>query len=105
MISEFNKYTKNKNLDIKIKLNLFTLNNSTIYIDSYGSYLETILLKKNKNVDILIYDIANSPKFGPHLLDLKKYLPKEHIDLYKNDFNILSEGCSYKNKLVGLVNK
>ncbi|ORY31687.1 hypothetical protein LY90DRAFT_76374 [Neocallimastix californiae] len=60
------------------------------------------LLKKSSKYDLYFYDNAYTQTYGPYLLDLKQYLPKEHIDIYNSE--LLSQSCEYENKLVGLVN-
>jgi len=69
--------------------------------EAYGSQVEQILKKKNNKYDMFYYDNGYTQKYGPYLLDLKKYLPKEHIDIY--DPKILEMACKYDEALVGLV--
>jgi len=103
IIDEFNKYSVEKNLNITLNLQLYTPMNSTIYTDDYGSVVESFLKKKKENTyDIFFYNNIYSPRFGKYFYDLKEILPKEHIDMY--DPFVLSQSCSYGNKIVGLVN-
>jgi len=111
LINNFNNYAKDENKDIKLELNLLTPANSSNNINDYGLFLESVLQKetvknenaKNFNYDIIFYDPIYSYRFGPYLLDLKKILPKSHIDMYNQ--KILNETSFYEDKLVGIVSK
>jgi len=64
--------------------------------------IETLVKKAKKNkYHFYFYDSTYISNYGPYLLDLSQYLPKDHIDIYNSD--ILSYTCYYKDKLVGLV--
>ena len=101
MAKEFNKYSKENNLNITLNLILLTPENSTIFFNDYESTLESLFKKGSDKYDIIVFDVVYSQKFGPYFLDLKKYLPQNHIDLYNS--NLLSFIGTYKNKIVGLV--
>jgi len=92
---DFFKYTEGKNLNAKINPYFILYKNSK---NSLQSSIESSL----KNFyDIFIYDSVHLNVFDPYLLDLRNYLPKEHIEMY--DSRIINETCIYKEKLIGLV--
>jgi len=61
--------------------------------------LESLFQKKSNKYDIYFYDNIYTTRFEPHLLNLKKVIPEELIDLYKP--GIASKTCVIKNKWVG----
>jgi len=84
--------------------------------DSYANFKSLVesSLKKSNNIyndsnneihstkfDIYIYDNRYTNIYGPYLLDLKDNLPKGFIEMY--DSKIVSELCTYNDKVVGLV--
>eukprot|EP00833_Pecoramyces_ruminatium_P010810 jgi/Orpsp1_1/1184842/evm.model.c7180000091215.1 len=99
-VNGFNKYAKENNIDIRIKLNLMTRKNFTLSIENSILMIESLLKKRNNKYDIYFYDNADIRKYYPYLLDLSQYLPEEHIDIY--DKNIISQTCLYQDKLIGL---
>jgi ABC-type glycerol-3-phosphate transport system substrate-binding protein len=101
LIDSFNKYSRNNNLDITIKLNLLSKENSTAGVTEYESTIEHLLKKqKSEKYDIIYYDNIFSRKFAPYLVDLTEYLPQEHIDLYQNE--ITKQTSYYNDKLIGI---
>ncbi|ORX83189.1 periplasmic binding protein-like II [Anaeromyces robustus] len=102
MVNDFNNYSSKNNLNITINLNMLTNQNSTFDLSDYGSMVETLLKKKSKKYDFIIYDIIYTPKFAPYFLNLYNNIEKEHLDVY--DKNILTQSSVYNNRLVGLVN-
>ena len=102
MIKDFNKYSLENNINIEIKLNLVSSDNSTSIVTDYGSMIESVIKKsKNNKYHIYFYDNVYTYLYGPHLLDLYNYISKDHIDLYES--KIIDYTCKYKEKLVGLV--
>ncbi|OUM60635.1 hypothetical protein PIROE2DRAFT_13540, partial [Piromyces sp. E2] len=99
IINDFNEYSEENNLNITININVHTNADYTNF-ESFANSVESLLLKKTNKYDIYYYDNAYTVKYGPHLLDLKKHLPKEHIEMYNAD--VLEKTCVYENKLVGL---
>jgi len=102
IINEFNNYSKENNLNIEIKLNLFTTSNTTYSLNDHRSMIESLLIKNSDRYDIYFYNNLNTSKFGPYLLDLNELLSKNETEIFNAD--ILSKSCWYKDKLVGLVN-
>ncbi|KAG4085088.1 periplasmic binding protein-like II [Neocallimastix lanati (nom. inval.)] len=99
-IKDFNSFSSENNLNINVKLNLFSNLNSTINYNDYASMIEVLLKRNSRKYDIYLYDNIYTENYGKYLIDLKKYLPEDHIKMY--DSNVLSQTCSYNNKLVGL---
>jgi len=100
-IDSFNEYSKKNNLNIKVKLNLLSNSNTTFFMNNLGYMVESLLKKKKSKYDIFFYDNTFTSSYGPYLLDMSKYLEKDHIDMYNKQ--ILSQIGYYKDKLVGLV--
>jgi len=101
VVKKFNKYSKENNLEIDLKLNIFTEDNYTGSYFSYGDVIESVLKKSKTKYDIYTYDNAFVLKFGSYFLDLKEYLSEDLIKLYNK--KIISYTCIYKNKLIALV--
>jgi len=97
LIDEFNNYAIENDINIRISLNLFEYSDK---YDTFGTLVEALLMKKTKKYDLFFYDSSYTQKYGKHLLDLNKYLPKEHIEMYNK--KIISESCMYKDKLIGI---
>jgi len=108
--NEFEKYATENNLNITVNAESITFANPSDSLSHFISIVETSLKKnndknfkndnKNKKFDIYIYDNKYTNLYGPYLLNLKDYLPKEYIEMY--DSKIVSELCSYQDKVVGL---
>ena len=89
-------------MNIKINFNLFSNDNSTFTnMENFGIMVEGLLRRKKDKYDIFFYDNSYTSTFGPYLLDMSKYLDKDHIDMY--DQRILSQIGYLGDKLVGLV--
>jgi len=101
LVNEFNRYSKENDLDIELEMNLFSDQNVTFNVDEYGSLIDALLFKKSDKYDVYCFDPVYTIKYAPFLLDLKNELPKEHMDLY-----ISGDGEKvgvYNDKWVGLV--
>jgi len=94
---DFNKYAEENNIDIYINMKVVQKSDS---FEAFGSQVEQTLKKKNNKYDIYYYDNGYTQKYGPYLLNLKKYLSKDHIGIY--DPKILEMACEYDDALVGL---
>jgi len=101
MVNDFNNYAKEKKLNITLNLKTFVSFLNFTNQESFGTAVEHLLNKKNNKYDLYYYDNAYTPKYGKYLLNLRKYLPKEHIEMYQP--KLLEETCEYEDKLVGLV--
>ncbi|KAG4093471.1 hypothetical protein H8356DRAFT_948826 [Neocallimastix lanati (nom. inval.)] len=77
LVDEFNKYSKQNNLNINLKLNLLSVFNSSNNIKDYESTLEYIFKKDDTKYDIIFYDKIHSKKFGSYLLDLQDFIPEK----------------------------
>jgi len=102
LVNEFNKYSIENNLNITINLIIFTPMNSSSGVDDFGSMIETLFKKSSDKYDLYFYDNIYSRRFEPYLIDLKDKLPEDYINEYNP--NIISQACTYNNKIVGLVN-
>eukprot|EP00833_Pecoramyces_ruminatium_P017622 jgi/Orpsp1_1/1191654/evm.model.d7180000087585.1 len=100
VINEFNKYSKLNNLDIKLQFVLFSEKNTSIGRDQYDSTIDLYLKKKTKKFDLYIFDPIYTKRYSSHFIDLNKWLPKEHLDLYSS--GEAKKICVYNNKWVGL---
>jgi len=98
---EFNAYTKSKNLDVTVNVELLVFDKPTDSYTNFKSLIVSLFKKSNNMYDIFYYDSLYSFIFGPYLLNLKDYLPKEFIEMY--DAKIINETCTHQNSLVGLV--
>ncbi|ORX49624.1 periplasmic binding protein-like II [Piromyces finnis] len=87
LIKKFNEYSKNNNLNIKVKLNIITPSNSTVYISDYGTTIETLLSKKSDKYDIYFYDNVYTKRYGKYFVNFKKKIPQEHLNMYKSEFS------------------
>jgi len=96
---EFNNYAIREGLDIQLKFFLFSIENTTNQWDSFDSAIHTLLQQKKQKYDIFIYDPLYTRRYSPHLVNLKEYLSKDHLDMYLGDSEKLGV---YKNKWVGL---
>ena len=102
MVNDFNAYAKEKGLNIKLDLILFTSENSTIEVKDYEAQLDSIFSRRSNKYEIIFFDNIYTSKFGPHLLDLRELnIPKEHLDMYLD--GIASRTCVHNNRVVGLV--
>ncbi|ORX81963.1 periplasmic binding protein-like II [Anaeromyces robustus] len=97
-INEFNRYSKEQNLDIDVKLIIVSPSNSTTLIDDYGSTIDILLQKKSEKYDIIFFDSIYIHKFGSHFIDLSEWIPEKHINKFnEKDIN---QTCYHNNKLV-----
>ena len=101
IVKQFNKYAEENNIDIRIKIDIYSPTNSSLYVNDFGSEIEYLVRRKSKKYDIFFYDTMYSPRYAPYFLDLSKYLPENHIAMYSS--TIANQTCTYKGKWVGLV--
>jgi len=103
LLDFFNEYSQENNLNITVKLDLLTILDMQFSLPNFGSYVESLLNKKDKEIpyDIFIYDQAYIRKYSSNLLDLKDFLTKEEINRY--DPYLISETCVYDDRLIGMV--
>jgi len=99
---DFNEYARKNNIDITLKITVFTSANSTVYTDGGKITIESLLENKSDKYDIYFYFYSNVHGYGEHLLDLTGYISPETIELY--DSNIFRRTCIINNRLVGFVN-
>jgi len=101
MVNDFNEYAEEQNLNVTLTVTIFTEADLKNF-EAFANAVETLLAKKSRKYDLYYYDNAYTVKYGPHLLDLKRYLSKDQISMYNR--NIIEMSCIYEDKLVGLVN-
>ncbi|ORX84991.1 periplasmic binding protein-like II [Anaeromyces robustus] len=99
LIDGFNKYAKENDLDINLKLVMLTPENSTSSLVDYSVFMDTLLKKRSTKYDLYFFNSAYIDSYSAHLLNLNDYLPKEFINMY--DPGIIKL-CTYKDKLPGL---
>jgi len=58
MINDFNRYSKKKDLNITLHLNIYTNSNSSNNVNDYGTMVESLLKKRTKKYELYIYDNA-----------------------------------------------
>jgi len=101
-VDEFNKYAKENSLDIHLELNLLTISNFSVSIESTNAMYETLLKRKDGLYDVYLFDGSWVNHFCPYFIDLNEHLDKDHINMYNE--NIISQlGRCNNNKLIGLV--
>jgi len=101
LINGFNEYSKEKGLGINVDLIVLTPDNSTSDIESYGTTIESLLVKKSEKYDLYFFYASYTKKYAKHFIDLREYLPKESIEVF--DQSVLQHQCtSYNDELVGL---
>eukprot|EP00833_Pecoramyces_ruminatium_P004495 jgi/Orpsp1_1/1178527/evm.model.c7180000065669.2 len=103
LVDDFNNnYTKENNLDIDVKMEVLYPGVSTMLVENYGATLHSLFLRHSTKYDIYFYYSAYSKKYGEYFEDIRKYVPKEHLDML--DQGILKNTCTSRdNTLVGLV--
>eukprot|EP00833_Pecoramyces_ruminatium_P004949 jgi/Orpsp1_1/1178981/evm.model.c7180000067457.3 len=100
IVNKFNEYVKNKNIDLKLNIVLYTSHNSTLFVGDYAMTIESILSKGLEKYDIYLYDNMYTSRFSPYFIDLKEWLPESHLFMYSS--GIASQSCTYKEKWFGL---
>ncbi|ORX58371.1 periplasmic binding protein-like II [Piromyces finnis] len=99
-VDEFNNYSKEKNLDIDLKLNLLTMNNFSVSMVNSNMMFESLLKKKKSSYDIYFFDASWTRQYCPYFVNLSKYLEKDHINKFNE--NIISQLCFCDDHLIGL---
>jgi len=98
LVEDFNNYSQQNKLNIKINITLLSIKNSTFSMIDYGTIVDAFL-KKNK-FDLYFYDNVYIERYGKYLQELDDLIPESHISLF--DPKVIEESCKYKKKLVGL---
>jgi len=102
VVNDFNnKYAKEHNLDIKLKLHMFTEQNTTFGEDFYSSTIDSILNRKSHKYDVFIYDPLFTRRYSPYFIDLQDYLPKELMSLYTSNADAAKTGY-YNGQWIGV---
>jgi len=98
----FSEYAIKNNLDIELDLEIIKYDKPTDSYSYFKSLVESLIKKPQRPYEIYFYESKFTNIYGKYLLNLNDYLPKDHIKMY--DSRVLSEECTYKDKLVGIVN-
>jgi len=101
IVKQFNNFAKENGIDIRVKVDICSQTNSSLFVDDYGSEIEFLMKRKSNKYDIIFYDVMYSPRYAPYFLDLSQYLPKDHMALYSS--TVANQTCTYEGKWVGLV--
>jgi len=113
--NDFDEYAEKNNLNIEIEVEMTKFVNPSDSYTGFKTLVESFLKKSNnitstndgKHFDMFMFNNKYTNIYGPYLLDLKKHLPEEFLEMY--DSKIVKESCTYENKydkteeLVGLV--
>ncbi|ORX79047.1 periplasmic binding protein-like II [Anaeromyces robustus] len=99
MVSDFNQYAEDNNLNITLNINLLTNANTTVDTGDYATLINSLLMKNSYKYDLYIYDNGQTQTYGKYLLDLSEYLPEDYLESF--DPNLISSTCIYDNKQVG----
>ena len=109
---EFDKYAEKNNLNVTINVEIMNYENPTSSYEKFKLLVESSLKKSNNihnisneenatKFDLYFFDTRFTNLYGPYLLNLKDYIPKEFIEMYNSD--IIEKTSFYNNELVGLV--
>jgi len=101
LLNEFNKYSKENNLNIEINLITLSDTNSSISVADNIALINQLYEKKNIKYDIIFYYNLDLQNFDKYFVNLYEYIDEDIIKMY--DPQILSQSCIKNNKLVGLV--
>jgi len=110
-VKKFNEYAEENNLNVTINVELMSYENPTSSYEKFKLLVESSLKKSNnihnsKNeenntkFDLYFFNTRFTNLYGPYLLNLEEYLPKEFIEMYNSD--IIKKTSFYKDELVGL---
>jgi len=97
----FNDYSRKQNLNITLKINLFSNKNSTQQSDNTLSSTEQLLNRKSQKYDLYAFNSVYLSDLSKHFMDLKELLPSELIDSFSK--NNIYDICVYNDKWIGLV--
>ncbi|OUM63183.1 hypothetical protein PIROE2DRAFT_10343, partial [Piromyces sp. E2] len=100
IVNDFNKYAIEQDLDIEIHRTALSILNTTVFVDDYASFVETVLNKNSNDYDLFLVDIIYTNRFSNYVSDLNEYVSKEIIDKYSS--GITSKIGYVGEKLVGL---
>ncbi|KAG4090271.1 periplasmic binding protein-like II [Neocallimastix lanati (nom. inval.)] len=96
----FNDYSRKQNLNITLKINLFSNKNSTQQSDNTLSSTEQLLNRKSQKYDLYAFNSVYLSDLSKHFMDLKELLPSELIDSFSK--NNIYDICVYNDKWIGL---
>ncbi|OUM63922.1 hypothetical protein PIROE2DRAFT_9453 [Piromyces sp. E2] len=99
--NDFNKYSRENDLDIIFKREAFSTTNITLNVVDYGEMIESLLKKPNSPYDMFMVDAVYTRRYSKYAADLKNYLSNETLDKYYIN-GLASKTGIYKDKLVGV---
>jgi len=82
LVSDFNEYSNNNNLDIDVHKILISSANSTTSIDEYSNSIEALLNKGSDKYDLLMINSLYVNHLRDFIAELDKYVSKDIIDKY-----------------------
>jgi len=100
LTDDFNKYSVNNELDIKLDMVLFSEKNMTAERDDYESTIDVLLKKQSTDYDLYVYDPIFTRRYASHFVDLKELYGQEYLDTFSYDGYQTSV---YNNRWISLV--
>ncbi|OUM58224.1 hypothetical protein PIROE2DRAFT_16567 [Piromyces sp. E2] len=85
LTEDFNKYSKENELDLELNMFLFSAKNMTVGSDNYESTIDVLLKKKSTEYALYVYDPLHTRRYAPHFVDLKEMLGEEYINTFSYD--------------------
>jgi len=103
MEEKFRIYAEQNNLDISVNMEIMRYENPLDSYINFKSLAESSLKKSNDKTssnnnkyDMYTFSNRYTKVYAPYLLDLRKNLPKEFIEMFNS--KVVNETCSYKNE-------
>jgi len=100
LTDDFNKYSVNNELDIKLDMVLFSEKNMTAERDDYESTIDVLLKKQSTDYDLYVYDPIFTRRYASHFVDIKELYGQEYLDTFSYDGYQTSV---YNNRWISLV--
>jgi len=101
LLREFNRYSKEQELNIDINLITLSDSNSSVSLVDSIALIGQLYAKKQIKYDIVFYYNLDLQNFDKYFVDLSRWIDPDILQMY--DPNIVSDICKKNNKLVGLV--
>jgi len=97
--NDFNEYSVQNNLDIKLNIVAISSDNSTLSNGDRAT-IQTLLQNKSKKYDIYFYIVTHAPEFCEYLMDLKGHISPDILKMYYSD--TFNRTCIIDNRLIGM---
>jgi len=102
MIQEsFNAYSKANHLDIDLKITMLMYKNTTLGRVSYDPTINSLIENQSSDYDMYVFDPVYTKKYSPHFVDLKDWIPEQHMNLYTSSEDVAKVGM-FNGQWVGL---